>query len=302
MADVILTHADYARRGINKILSIEAKKLPNFAERMGFKVINTSESFYRIKQEAGLGLLQVVNEGDVHPEASFATPYSKDYYWSIMKLKYAQTREKMKADQYGRLTASAIGKKLSMSINQTQNTLSAAVFVNGFTGGPTGPDGVSLFHASHPLESGTTSNVGASDLSASELTLAIQAMMGQKDHKGQPVICQGPYTLIVPIGNYVSSEVLKQSALLPGSPNNDVNVQGGMITSVVANPYLTDSDSWFLVDKSQCEGLHTLKFSGGTVIDTDDDKDRGYMYFLASLRESYSFHDWRGAWGNPGTG
>jgi hypothetical protein len=300
MADLIATNAEYARRGINKILSIEGKKLEDYASKMGFKVINSTESFIRIKQEAGLGLLQQVNEGDEHPEATFATPYGADYYWNIYKLKYAQTREKMKSDQYGRQTAAAIGKKLANSVQQTKNTLSAAVFVNGFSGGPTGPDGVSLFNASHPLATGTSSNVLASDISASELALAIQSLMSQRDHKGQPVICAGPYTLVVPAGNFVAAHVLKDSMLLPGSTNNDVNFQGQQLSGVVYNPYLTDSDSWFLIDKNMAEGLHELQFAGGTEIETDENKDRGYVYFMAADRRSYGFHDWRGLLASPG--
>lgn len=301
MSDVIATHAAYARRGINKILDIQAKKLPNFAEQMGFKVVNTTESYVRITQEAGLGLLQQVNEGDVHPTASFETPYTADFYWTILKLAYELSLEKMESDQYARLSTAKIGQKLALSVNQTQNTLSAAVFVNGFTGGPTGPDGVSLFNASHPLAVGTASNVLASDISASELALAIQALMSQKDHKGQPVICSGPYTLVVPSANFVAANVLKDSALLPGSPNNDVNFQGGRLAGVIYNPYLTDADSWFLVDKTMADGLHNLRFKGQR-IRTDEDMDRDIFKIMASIRESYGFHDWRGTLASPGAG
>lgn len=300
MADIISTNAAYARAGIDKILPIEIKRLREYAALMGFKPINNSQQFVRIQQEAGFGLFIETNEMDPHPEVTLDTPYSKDFYWAIYKMKYPVSEEKMKSDQYGRVTAGNIGSKLAKSMNQTRNTLSAQVFVNGFSGGPTGPDGKVLFASDHPLASGSSSNLGSADLSASELTNAITALMGQKDHKGQPFMAAGPYRLIVPIGNYLSSEVLKQSALLPGSPNNDVNVSGGLLNAVVVNPYLTDSDSWFLVDPEMAEGLHNLVFSGGVINRTKLDEDRNAVMFMSSFRESYGFHDWRGLWGSPG--
>ena len=299
MPDVIATNAALARKGIDKILSIEAKRLPDYAGMMGFKDISNSQRYIRIQQEAGFGLFTQTTEFSAHPEVTLESPYSKDFYWNIYKMKYAISEEAMAADQYGRQTAGKIGSKLALSLNQTKNSLSAQVIVGGFAG-TTGPDGVVLFSASHPLATGTSSNLGSADISATELTTAVQAMMSQKDHKGQPFLCQGPYTLVVPVGNMVAAKVLKESLLLPGSPNNDKNVQGMMVSDVIVNPYLTDADSWFLVDKEMADGLHRLVFSMGVKNRNKLNEDLNAVEFFSSFRESYGFHDWRGVWGSPG--
>lgn len=300
MADVIATNAQLARVGIDKILPIELKRLTDYGAQMGFKNVNNSQSFIRIQQESGFGLMQETAELAPHPEVSFDTNFSKDYYWTIFKLKYVESEEKMASDQYARLAGGKIGAKLAKAMNHTRNTLASAVFVGGFAG--TGIDGVPLFSASHPLDSGygTSSNTDAADLSASTLTAAIQSMAAQKANKGEPFMCMGPYRLIVPTTNYISAEVLRQSALVPGSGNNDVNVQGNLLSGVVVNPYLTDTDSWFLIDTEAVEGLHRLVFSMGAKTRTKLDEDTNSVAFYSSFRESYDWHDWRGTYGSPG--
>jgi hypothetical protein len=301
MADVIATNAQLARVGIDKILPIELKKLTDYGAMMGFKDVNNSQLFIRIQQESGFGLMQETAEMAPHPEVSLDTNLTRDYYWQIFKLKYVESEEKMASDQYARTAAGKIAAKLAKALNHTRNTLASSVFIGGFTGTAT-IDGVSLFNASHPLDTGfgTSSNTDAADLSASTLTAGIQSMTAQKANKGEPAMCMGPYTLIVPTSNYVSAEVLRQSALVPGSGFNDVNVQGNLLTQVVVNPYLTDTDSWFLVDKSNAEGLHRLVFSMGVKNRTKLDEDTNSVHIYSSFRESYDWHDWRATYGSPG--
>ncbi len=301
MPDVIATNAALARKGIDKIISVELKKKRDLGAEMGFEVISDSQSYIRIQQASGFGLMEEVAELAGHPEVSLDANRTRDYYWKIFKMKHVVSEEALKSAQYALRQAGKIGSLLAKAMNHTQNTDVTNVFVGGFTGTST-IDGVSLFNASHPLDSGygTQSNTDAADLSASTLSAGIIALAGQKANKGEPFMCMGPYKLIVPTANYISAEVLRQSALLPGSPNNDVNVQGNTLSGVCVNPYLTDTDGWFLVDTEACEGLHTLKFNGGVIIRNDTDMDTNAVRFYCSFRQSSDWHDWRGTYGSPG--
>lgn len=304
----IASHLSLARRGINKIVdNIVRDPKGSYAPAMGFKDITTTEQFYRTIQKSGLGVLTNVNEGDPHPEADFSTMYQKDWYWAIYKLKYSLTREKALSDQYMTVQVPQITKMLRDSIIQTENVLAAGVFNNGTSTATdyVNPDGLANFSYAHTLATGTSSNRGNgssdADLSASELANAITYLMQQVAHKGEPFLAAGPYTLIVHPSNFVVAKVLKDSGLLPGSHNNDVNVQGGMIEAVVTNPYLTDTDSWFMVDKAASNGgLHRIVFSTEADVETWDDPDKGYVHHGASIRRQYGCNHWRGLWGSYG--
>ena len=48
---------------------------------------------------------------------------------------------------------------------------------------------------------------------------------------------------------------LAKSQLLPSTGDNDKDWAGGLITEVIPNPWLTDSDAWYLVSANQDETL-----------------------------------------------
>jgi hypothetical protein len=306
MPDFISTHISLARTGLAKILNARETKATRFFDRMGFKIINTREAYVRITSQNALGYLQVVGEGDAHPEAAFETPHTRDYSWAIYSLKYSQSKEKALADQYAKLTTGALSRMLTLAANQTDESLAANVFNNAFTsaGSFAGLDGAALCSYAHPLAVGTSSNRGNgsadSDLSATELGNAIQELMRQRQHKGEPYMCPGPYRLIVSPSNRVQAETLRQSVLLPGTGNNDRNIAGGDLEMVVVNPYLTDGDAWFLVDSRRAEGLHKLQFGPRAAVEVWDDPDRRLVHYGITMRLAYGHHDWRGVWGSAG--
>lgn len=304
----IATHLMLARKGLNKIIMNMVRDPKGlYGPLMGFRDISTTESFIRMSQKTGLGMLSSISEGDPHPEADFSVIYQKDYAWTIYALKYSQTKEKAAADQYGVNTAASIGRDLKTSVVQTENVLAAAVFNNGTSAAAdyAGSDGVALFSYAHPLASGTSSNRGNgvtdADISQTEIGNAIQQLMMQKAHKGEPFLAAGPYTLVVPPQNMITAETIRKSMLASGTANNDANIAGGMLDGVVVNPYLTDPDSWFLVDKEASGGgLHRIIFMAETDTDAWEDNDRRMVHYSVVIRRSYGHNNWRGVWGSFG--
>ena len=94
-------------------------------------------------------------------------------------------------------------------------------------------------------DSGTQSNLGSADLSATELQTAITAMVNFKDDKGKPSHVR-PNTLVVAPGLEWEAKELLNSSYYPeeGTTTNKLatNVLKGSLDLIV-NPYLTDVDA-----------------------------------------------------------
>ena len=121
-------------------------------------------------------------------------------------------------------------------------------------------DNVALFHASHPKEyadpSGNTtfSNTGSAALSLSALQTARLGMRKYTDGEGR-LLGVSPNILMVPPDLEDTANQLVYTAgpnrSLPGSANNDLNPIQRWGMEVVTNPYLTDTNNWYLFDTTK---------------------------------------------------
>ena len=100
-------------------------------------------------------------------------------------------------------------------------------------------DGSTLFHVNH-------SNIGSAALSEASLTAAITAMRNQTDDKGNKIVVQPKY-LVVPNELEWTARKLLQSAQVPGTANNDINVLRDVGLSPIICPWLTDANDWYVV-------------------------------------------------------
>ncbi len=155
-------------------------------------------------------------------------------------------------DMYGvtQKLQSAAGH-MSLSDLATRETHSANLLNRAFNATYTGGyDGVILCSASHTLSSGSTwSNVltTASDLDYTSLEDAIVQMSKFTDDKGIPMNLQ-PKKLVVAPDNVPTAYKILQSNLQPFVSTNTTNyIRGEHSIEVVSNPYLTDTDAWFLM-------------------------------------------------------
>ena len=120
-------------------------------------------------------------------------------------------------------------------------------------------DGVALFGA-HPKDytdpsgSATYSNTGTTALSLAALQTARTAMRRLTDAEGRKLGIM-PNTLMVPVELEDLANQLVYTAgpnrSLPGSANNDLNPIARWGLDVVANPYLSDTNNWYLVDTTK---------------------------------------------------
>jgi hypothetical protein len=167
-------------------------------------------------------------------------------------------------------------------------------------------DGLPLISASHPLINTTVNNFGfgaglASNLvtgALSDTTLKDAIILGQKqlDEAGK-LIQMNFDTLVVPPALQFLAEELLRSTQKIGTANNDINVLKDAM-KVVVNPFLTDSDAWYIMDSKRHQLNYFWRVKPEFKREEDFDslvaKYRGYM------RYSFGCSDFRGIIGSPG--
>ncbi len=206
--------------------------------------------------------------------------------------------------------AIAMVEALGDSAFRMREKAGANVFINAFSAATsetlddygtdaTGADLVALCSTAHPrnpLDSTTDSNEGTTALSAAGLSTTRQLMMDFVDMRGD-LINAMPDLLLVPNELEDTARIAAGSALDPNSANNAINPQNGRYRVVVWN-YLTDANSWFLIDSGKMRqsllwfDRIPLEFAREQDFDTLQAKFRAYARF------SLGWSDWRFVYGN----
>ncbi len=176
-----------------------------------------------------------------------------------------------------------------------QEITSAEIINKGFDN--VGYDGVPLFSEAHPLTNGGTgSNTTKTDteLNYTNLTKAITAMSGQTDNTGIKIQVKAD-GLFVASDLYFTALTLINSALVPGTNNNDKNVIGKVAPLTVHQMSYFDNGIWVLKDSS----IDNLIFLWREQPIFDKERIQGTydtrVFGLA--RWGVGYRDWRGLYG-----
>ena len=307
MADLIATHAELARIGIDRWIETYGKDRKKVYPRMGWKHLTTTQQYERMRQEGGFTYAPVVNEAAQIVPQSFNTGYQKDYYWVKRGLGYRCSIEKLETDQY-KIVAKAAAEKMAIAMNKTKESTAANIWNNMTSTGAAyvGADAVALVSASHPYDGGTWSNrgTGASntdvDFSYTALEDALAKLLATVDEKGIPDPKVGPFKLFVPNELVGPANRVVKAMRLPGTNDNDPNYAGGMITEVVGNPWFTDTDAWMLQSADDAEhGMIELTHGSRRVTKKPYEETEEFAWFMT---EKWLFHhvNARGVWGTVG--
>ena len=157
-------------------------------------------------------------------------------------------------DRYG--IARSLTADLAKSMDYTCELIGAAYYNAAFT--TNGPDGVPLCSDSHPISTGgVVSNLITAALDAIGLEEAVLTFRAMKDEEGKYIDVE-PNLLVVPRGLEFTAKRLRASTGFPtvdlnqilnggqsNYPPNDKNLFENLYP-VLDNPYLTDSNDWFL--------------------------------------------------------
>lgn len=249
-----------------------------------------------------LGLAQLKNEG---AQTRFDNNAGERFVYNQEHLEialgYAITRKAIDDNLYkSQFRPSNLG--LQQSFAQTKEIYGWNVLNTGNVHNPSiGGDGKALFATDHPIDGGTIANMPTVPQSLNESSL-LSAMTSIptsfRDNAGLKIFARAR-KLIVPRYQEPVAIRLTKTELRPGTADNDVNAilstAGGLSDGYFASDFLTSNFAWFLL--TNIEGLLYLQrvaFEMDMQVEftTDNLLVKGYE------RWSFSYYDWRAAWGS----
>ena len=273
---------------------------PDFIPKM-FDVRSSKQNYEELVQHTGFGLAPVKPEGQAVVYDSHAQGYVARGRNVAYALGYIVSREELADNLYEKVSMSR-SASLANSMAQTRQHLAANVYNRAFSPSYVGGDAVALCSTAHPSVSGDQSNKLATDADFSEASLedlTIQ-MMNATDPKGLKISLT-PKCLIGPNALVYEFERVLKSDLRVSTANNDINAMRhlGVIPEAIVNPYLTDSDAWFIRARGVQDGLiwfnrEPVEFTKDSDFDTDNAKCKSYF------RSVPFWGDYRDIWGTSG--
>jgi len=228
--------------------------------------------------------------------------FLKRYVYSVYGLAFALTKVLVEDGDHIRI-GQVYARHLAQSLIETKETLCANVLNNAFTGGAfAGGDGVALNSASHPIVSGTFSNLltTAANLSQTSLEQMLIQIRQAVDNNGKKIRLV-PRQLVVAPGNVFQAEVLLKSVLRSGNANNDINpVKSiGLLDEGAAVLSRLTSPTAFWVQTDAPEGMK-LMMRRGLEKTMEGDFETDSMRYKATERYDVGFTDPRAMYGTPG--
>ena len=227
--------------------------------------------------------------------------FLKRYVYKVYGLAFALTKVLVEDGDHIRI-GQVYAKHLAQSLVETKETLAANVLNRAFTAGYNGGDGVPLNSASHPIVSGTFSNLltTAANLSQTSLEQMLIQIRQAVDNNGKKIRLN-PLKLVVAPGNTFQAEVLLKSVLRASTANNDINPikSIGLLSegaSVISR--LTSPTAWW-VQTDAPEGMK-LMMRRALEKTMEGDFETDSMRYKATERYDIGWTDPRAMYGTPG--
>lgn len=261
-----------------------------------------SKPFVRTTTVASFGTVPIKAEGANVTYDDMAQGYDKTYTADTYELAFRASKEAIDDEQEEVISDAA--RALGNSLDYSWNVDHANIFNNGFSSSYLGPDGVELFSTAHPLVGGGTEQnelTTAADLSIAALRDALNDIADTTDDAGKLVHWR-PEVLFVPYElQWLASEIVEsagRSDTAERADNAFKNRSDGRLR-IVASPYLTDSDAWFLLASPS---VHNIRSYWREKPNTMHDWDFESSSMKAKVRARWirGWSDFRGAYGSPG--
>ena len=287
--------------GLNALFGMEYSRYGE--EHAEIYESETSErSFEEETKLSGFGQAPVKDEGAAIAYDNAQEAFTARYNHETIALGFSLTEEAVEDNLYDTLSA-RYTKALARSMANTKQVKAANVLNNGFSGGPTGGDGKTLFATDHPLVSGGTNNntqSTAADLNESSLENAVIQIAAWTDERGLLIAAKPRKLIIPPALQFVATRLLDSDQRV-GTADNDLNAlknNGAIPEGYAINHYLTDTDGYFLTT----DVPNGMKYFVRTPLTTsmDGDFDTGNVRYKARERYSFGFSDPLGMWGSQG--
>lgn len=297
------THPSSLWPGIYAWFGSKYKELPKPFESY-FQMETSDKAYEEIVEATGFGLAAAKAEGASIQYDSTGEGYKTRFTNVTYGLGYIVTREALEDNQYKTLSERR-SSELARSMNATKCIVHANILNRGFSGSYLGGDGVALFSASHPTVAGNQSNLlTAADLSEAALEDAATRIMLLENARGIKIGAR-PRTLIIHPSEWANATRILESDLQSGAKTDTTNTNNinalkvkGIVDQVVMDPYLTDTDAWFLTTDIPYGLLsfqrRAMEFKQDNDFDTENAKAK------ATERYVPGWADWRGLFGSAG--
>lgn len=290
---------------VEPILSKEFDGIYNQRADEWKQVFDETQGIARAYQEEpvlfGFGAAPEVPDGMPITYQSGGVLFIQRYLYRVYGLAFALTRVLMEDGDHIQV-GKTYSRHLAQSLIETKETLCANVLNRAFNASYTGGDGVALNSASHPIATGTFSNLltTAANLSQTSLEQMLIQIRNAVDNNGKRIRLT-PTQIVTGPSNVFQAQVLLESALRTGTANNDINPvkSMGLLSKGQANlSRITSTTAWW-VQTDAPEGMKLVmrrKLDKGSEGDFETDS----MRFRASERYAVGFTDPRALFGTAG--
>ena len=249
----------------------------------------------------GFGAAPELPDGMAVTYQSGGVLFQQRYVYKVYGLAFALTKVLVEDGDHVRI-GQTYAKHLAQSLVETKETLAANIINRSTNGSYTGGDGVSLLSASHPIVSGTFSNVLSTPAALSQTSLEqlLIQIRNAVDNNGKRIRLT-PKKIVSGPSNVFQAEVLLKSALRAGTANNDINPvkSMGLLDGGQANlSRITSTTLWGIQTDAQ-EGLK-LMMRRGLEKSMEGDFETDSMRYKATERYTVGWTDPRGFYGTAG--
>ena len=258
-----------------------------------------NKPFVQTTTVASFGVVPVKAEGAPVTYEDLAAGFDARFQADTLELAFRASKEALDDEQEEVVSDAA--RALGSSMNFTYDVDHANIFNNGFTSTAGAPDGVALFSTAHPLiGGGTGANRPATDgdLSVAQLRVALTDIANTRDDAGKLQHWR-PKVLFVSYNQKWLAMELLGSALRADTADNAINAFKDDGLSVVATPYLTDQNAFFLLAEPSKHNVRTYWRERPNVLH-DWDFETSSMKVKIRARWKRGWSDWRGVYGTSG--
>lgn len=261
------------------------------------EVLTSKQAFEKVQGLTGFPLAAVKEQGQEAVFSQMFQGFQQEFLHLTYSIGAVVTREMVEDDLYGQIKR--IPELLAESMRQTEEIVATNILNNAFS--TTGPDGVSLISASHPLvgTGGTGSNTPstAADLTQTSLEQGIIDVKDFRDDQGLRLNTEVE-KIVTGRSLFFTVRKILETQYETQTGNNDVNIISNMNIKPVTTNFITDQDAWFLMTNNPSK----LKFfrRRAAEIGKDNDFATDNLKIKTSTRFSTGFDDWRCIYGTAG--
>jgi hypothetical protein len=261
-----------------------------------------NKPFVKVTTVGSFGTVPVKTEGGNVTYADLSAGFDSTYQANTYELAFRASKEALDDEQEEVVSDAA--RALGSSLNYTYDVDHANIFNNGFSSTTGSPDGVALFSTNHPMTGGsTTGNANRpttdGDLSVAQLRTGLNDIFNTRDDAGK-LIHWRPKVLLVSANQKWLAMELIGSELRADTADNAINAfkDDGLV--VVATPYLTDVNAFFLLAEPSKHNVRTYWRERPNVLH-DWDFEASAMKVKIRSRWIRGWSDWRGVYGTSGS-